>query len=128
MRPPRIIKCGNLMVAASGVLKNRKRYMTISLKSARITSRRDIVEVSINEEKRIVLIWMTNADQHDEVCLKQADSLVKEVCEKGWFSAVFRSGTQDLYDYTAGLLISNVRRSAALHCNNASDAKDSTSA
>lgn len=102
--------------------------MTISLKSARITSRRDIVEVSINEEKRIVLIWMTNADQHDEVCLKQADSLVKEVCEKGWFSAVFRSGTQDLYDYTAGLLISNVRRSAALHCNNASDAKDSTSA
>ncbi len=85
------------------------------------------MELSINEEKRIVLIWMTSSDQHDEACLKQVDSLIKKWYGKGWFPTVFRSGQNDLYDYTAGLLISNVRRGAAQRCINASDATDSKS-
>ena len=70
------------------------------------------LRIDINDESKIVSIWLTKAEQADDTYRLP----LKEICEtykaKKYMVAVFRSGSEDLYGNTLALLKYNRRRSA----------------
>lgn len=72
------------------------------------------MEVNIYEDKKIVAVWLTNAEQKDEYLRQQLGQIYKKYKEKKYKVAEFHSGSEDLHAYTRDLLLCNRKRMAQL--------------
>lgn len=62
------------------------------------------MEINIREDRKLVEIWLTGAEGD-----RRLDGLCGRYSAMGYLVAVFRSGTEDLTELTAGLLGHNQR-------------------
>ncbi len=65
------------------------------------------MEITIDEQKKCVLIWQTNAEQENEILQNGLKPVYAEFYKHGYRTVVFKSGKGDLYDSTLGLLLHN---------------------
>ena len=72
------------------------------------------MEISINDERRTVEVWLSNEEKSDPAVQQRLKPLYAEYAEKKYTVAVFMSGSQDLYSLTSGLLCYNRKRIAEL--------------
>ena len=72
------------------------------------------MELKVNDNTKIVEVWMTNAEKNDPVIRENLKPLYAEYKKKKYFVAVFESGEKDLYQGTLDLLAYNKRRCAEL--------------
>ena len=70
------------------------------------------MEFHVRDDKKIVEIWLTNAEKNDPVLREKLKDVYAEYKAKKYLVAVFESGSADLYQCTRDLLIYNRRRSA----------------
>ena len=70
------------------------------------------MRMTVNENSKIVGIWLTNAEKNDAVLRTSLQPLYKQYHEQKYLVAVYMSGEQDLYENTRDLLLYNRRRSA----------------
>lgn len=75
---------------------------------------RDSLEIRVTENRKQVEIWLTNADQQDELLQKRLSSLYQDYHKKNYLIAVFRSGADELIQQTSALLCHNKKRLAEL--------------
>ncbi len=68
------------------------------------------MEMNVREDKKIVDIWLTNAEKNDPVLREGLNDIYKKYKEKKYLVAVFESGEKDLYQGTLDLLAYNKRR------------------
>ena len=72
------------------------------------------MELSINDERRTVEVWLSNEEKSDSAVRQRLKPLYAEYSEKKYTVAVFMSGSQDLYSLTSDLLCYNRKRIAEL--------------
>ena len=65
-----------------------------------------------NEAKRIVEIWLTNADQQNAQCMAFVDFQINVWKEQKYLPVVFRSGKENLEENTYTMLKYNRERMA----------------
>ena len=65
------------------------------------------MEMNIRDNERIVEIWLTNSEKTNEKLKKSLQPIFDEYKQKKYKVAVFQSGSRDLADSTAGLLLHN---------------------
>ena len=70
------------------------------------------MEISINDERRTVEVWLSNEEKNDPTVQQRLKPLYTEYAGKKYTVAVFMSGSQDLYSLTSGLLCYNRKRIA----------------
>ena len=70
------------------------------------------MRMTVNEESKIVGIWLTNAEKNDAELRESLKPLYKRYHDQKYLVAVYMSGEQDLYENTRDLLLYNRRRSA----------------
>lgn len=70
------------------------------------------MEINVCEDRKIVEVWLTRAEQGDEAVQKRLKPLYAEYKDKKFTVAVFLSGSSDLYPDTRDLLLFNRRRAA----------------
>lgn len=70
------------------------------------------MQLDINEEQKLVSIWLTNADQKDKTLEDRLKPLYAKFKEQKYLVAVFLSGQEDLRENTRALLQSNRERMA----------------
>ena len=70
------------------------------------------MEMNVRDDKKIVEIWLTNAEKNDPVLRESLKDVYAKYKVKKYLVAVFESGSADLYQCTRDLLIYNRRRSA----------------
>lgn len=70
------------------------------------------MEITMYEDKKMVAVWLTNADQKDPALREQLKSFYKDCKAKGILAVEYQSGTGDLYQNTLALLSYNRKRSA----------------
>ena len=70
------------------------------------------MRITVNENSRIVGIWLTKAEKNDADLRESLKPLYKKYHNQKYTVAVFMSGEQDLYENTRDLLLYNRRRSA----------------
>ena len=68
------------------------------------------MKIEVNDARKIVEIWLTNAEKNDETLKEQLKPLYEEYHAKKYLVAVFQSGSQDLYQATNDLLCYNRKR------------------
>ena len=66
------------------------------------------MEITVCEERKIVAVWLRGGEEGDGL-----RELFARCRERGYLAAVYRSGTEDLAELTAGLLVHNQRALAA---------------
>ena len=72
------------------------------------------MEISINDERRTVEVWLSNEEKSDSAVRQRLKPLYAEYSEKKYTVAVFMSGSQDLYSLTSDLLCYNRKHIAEL--------------
>ncbi len=72
------------------------------------------IVTEVNDARKLVTIWLTNAEKNDIDLRTDLKNLYTEYRAKKYMVAVFSSGTEDLYANTLDLLKYNRRRSAEL--------------
>ena len=72
------------------------------------------MELSINDERKTVEVWLSNEEKSDSAVQQHLKPLYTEYAEKKYTVAVFMSGSQDLYSLTSDLLCYNRKRIAEL--------------
>lgn len=70
------------------------------------------MEIIVNENSKIVEIWLTAAESHDAVLRESLKPLYEKWHENKYTTAIFISGDKNLYEQTRDLLIYNRRRQA----------------
>lgn len=65
-------------------------------------------------KKRMVEIWLSNAEKRDPVLRESLKDIYDKFKKKKYLVAVFESGEKDLYQGTLDLLAYNKRRCAEL--------------
>lgn len=65
------------------------------------------MRIQVDDAKKQVAIWITNADQIDKTQQKKLHSLFQEYKAKNYTVAVFRSGQENLAALTSHLLCHN---------------------
>lgn len=70
------------------------------------------MEMDVRDDKKIVEIWLTNAEKNDPMLREQLKDVYAEYKAKKYMVAVFESGKGNLYENTRDLLLYNRRRSA----------------
>ena len=70
------------------------------------------MEMNVRDDKKIVEIWLTNAEKVDPILREGLKELYAEYKAKKYLVAVFEPGGEDLYENTRDLLLYNRRRSA----------------
>ena len=68
--------------------------------------------MTVNEDRKVVGIWLANAEKNDAELRESLRPLYKKYHDQKYLVAVYMSGKQDLYENTRGLLLYNRRRSA----------------
>lgn len=72
------------------------------------------MEINVKDEKKIVEIWLTNAEKKDASLRESLKSVYDKYKKKKYLVAVFESGEQELYQGVLNLLAYNKRRCAEL--------------
>ena len=72
------------------------------------------MKIEVDEEKKIVSIWLTKAERDDEKIAESLKSTYAEWKQKKYLVAVFKSGDEDLFENTLALLKYNRNRMAEL--------------
>lgn len=72
------------------------------------------MEINVKYEKRMVEIWLSNAEKRDPVLRESLKDIYDKFKKKKYLVAVFESGEKDLYQGTLDLLAYNKRRCAEL--------------
>ena len=72
------------------------------------------MEMIVKDERKLVEIWLTNAEKSDPVLRAGLQSVYDTYKKKKYLVAVFESGEKDLYQGTLDLLAYNKRRCAEL--------------
>ena len=72
------------------------------------------MELSINDERRTVEVWLSNEEKNDPAVQQRLKPLYTKYAGKKYTVAVFMSGSQDLYSLTSSLLCYNRKRIAEL--------------
>ena len=72
------------------------------------------MEINVKDEKRMVEIWLSNAEKRDPVLRESLKDIFDKFKKKKYLVAVFESGEKDLYQGTLDLLAYNKRRCAEL--------------
>lgn len=72
------------------------------------------MEINVKDEKRMVEIWLSNAEKRDPVLRESLKGIYDKFKKKKYLVAVFESGEKDLYQGTLDLLAYNKRRCAEL--------------
>lgn len=70
------------------------------------------MEMNVMDDKKLVTVWLTNADQKNLRVEAALQDIYREYEEKKYFVTVFKSGRENLYDCTLDLLRYNRKRSA----------------
>lgn len=70
------------------------------------------MEIRFFDDKKIVEIWLTGAEKADGSVQARLKPMYAEFKNKGYLTAAFLSGDQDLYRQTADLLKFNRKRTA----------------
>ena len=65
------------------------------------------MKTRVNEEKKIVEIWLTNAEQEDVELRESLKPLYAKYKQEKYKVAVFLSGSRDLFKQTEALLLHN---------------------
>lgn len=65
------------------------------------------MEIKTHEDKKIVEVWLTNAEQEDADVKARLNLLYAKYKNDGYTVAVFKSGKKDLFQCTAHLLRHN---------------------
>lgn len=73
-----------------------------------------LLEINDKDEKRMVEIWLSNAEKRDPVLRESLKDIYDKFKKKKYLVAVFESGEKDLYQGTLDLLAYNKRRCAEL--------------
>ena len=73
-----------------------------------------LLEINVKDEKRMVEIWLSNAEKRDPVLRESLKDIYDKFKKKKYLVAVFESGEKDLYPGTLDLLAYNKRRCAEL--------------
>lgn len=72
------------------------------------------MEINVRDDKRLVDIWLTNAEKNDPEIRAGLQDIYDECKKKKYLVAVYESGERDLYRSTLDLLAYNKRRCAEL--------------
>lgn len=70
--------------------------------------------IKINDENKIVSLWLTKAENADANLRAGLMERLSTYRKKNYLISVFSPGDSDLYENTLGLLLRNKRRSAEL--------------
>ena len=70
------------------------------------------MEITRNEESRILSVWLTNADQQNEEIQNWLKGKYPVWKKEGYLTVVYKSGHEDLYENTLALLKHNRSLSA----------------
>lgn len=68
------------------------------------------MKINVRDDKKIVDIWLTNAEKNDPALREGLNDIYKKYKEMKYLVAVFESGEKDLYQGTLDLLAYNKRR------------------
>lgn len=68
--------------------------------------------MNVRDDKKLVEIWLTNAEKIDPVLREGLKEIYAKYKAKKYLVAVFESGRGDLYENMRDLLLFNQRRSA----------------
>ena len=79
------------------------------------------MEISINDERRTVEVWLSSEEKNDFAVQQRLKPLYTEYAGKKYTVAVFMSGSQDLYSLTSDLLCYNRKRIAELEVEHEKD-------
>ena len=72
------------------------------------------MEINVKDEKRMVEIWLSNAEKRDPVLRESLKDIYDKFKKKKYLVAVFESGEKVIYQGTLDLLAYNKRRCAEL--------------
>ena len=72
------------------------------------------MEVKIYEDKKIVAVWLTNAERKDEYLRQQLGQIYEKYKGRKYKVVEFHSGAEDLYACTRDLVVYNRKRMAQL--------------
>ncbi len=72
------------------------------------------MEMNVKDDRKLVEIWLTNAEKKDPVLREGLKDIYDKYKKKKYLVAVYESGEKDLYQGTLDLLAYNKRRSAEL--------------
>ncbi len=72
------------------------------------------MEMNVRDDKKLVEIWLTNAEKKDLALRESLKSVYAKYKKKNYLVAVFESGEKDLYQGTLDLLAYNKRRCAEI--------------
>lgn len=70
------------------------------------------MEMNVRDDRKLVEIWLTNAEKIDPVLRDGLKGIYAEYRAKKYTVAVFESGDGNLFENTRDLLLYNRRRSA----------------
>ena len=70
------------------------------------------MELTVKDERKLVEIWLTNAEKADPVLRAGLQGIYDTYKKKKYLVAVFESGNCDLYAQTRDLLLYNRQRLA----------------
>ena len=70
------------------------------------------MEMNVRDDRKLVEIWLTNAEKIDPVLRDGLKGIYAEYSAKKYTVAVFESGEGNLFENTRDLLLYNRRRSA----------------
>ncbi len=70
------------------------------------------MRIDVNHEKKIVSIWLTNAEKNHQAIAHQLNGLYKQYKDQKYLVAVFKSGNGDLSSYTSDLICYNCKKLA----------------
>ena len=74
------------------------------------------MEITTNDDTRIVSIWLTNAEKRNPILQRELKHFAAQNKARKYKTAVFLSGDRDLTDVTQSLLLHNRRKNAEAHC------------
>lgn len=72
------------------------------------------LQIDVLDDKKIVAVWLTRAEDANEAVRARIDGLCREYKPRKYQVAVYKSGREDLHTSVLDLLAYNKRRAAEL--------------
>lgn len=70
------------------------------------------MEIRIHEDRRLVELWLTQAEQQDVALRESLKPIYQQYRKQKYLVTVYLSGQKDLYEQTRDLLLYNRQRTA----------------
>lgn len=81
------------------------------------------LQIDVLDDKKIVAVWLTRAEDANEAVRARIDGLCREYKPRKYQVAVYKSGSADLHTSVLDLLAYNKRRAAELQVQREKSAK-----